>query len=58
MKLSFLSILALIFITLKLTSVITWSWWLVLLPLYGGAAFFVLLALVALLGVSAFGVKR
>lgn len=31
----FLGLLALLFITLKLTSVITWSWWLVLLPLYG-----------------------
>jgi len=30
--------LALIFITLKLTNVIAWSWWLVLLPLYGLAA--------------------
>lgn len=28
----FLEILTLIFITLKLFGVITWSWWLVLLP--------------------------
>jgi|DEB0MinimDraft_6_1074348.scaffolds.fasta_scaffold01406_4 hypothetical protein len=33
---TFLGVLGLIFITLKLLSVITWSWWLVLLPLYGG----------------------
>ena len=31
----FLSVLALIFITLKILGVINWSWWLVLLPLYG-----------------------
>lgn len=31
----FLEILTLIFITLKLTAVIDWSWWFVLLPLYG-----------------------
>lgn len=45
----FLSILALIFITLKLTGYITWSWWWVLAPLWGGAAlliaFFVLVFL-------------
>lgn len=29
----FLPLLTLIFITLKLTGYITWSWWLVLLPL-------------------------
>ena len=37
-QLGFFSILGLIFITLKLTGVITWSWWLVLLPLYLGVA--------------------
>lgn len=35
MKISFLPALALLFIALKLTNVIAWSWWLVLLPLYG-----------------------
>jgi hypothetical protein len=30
----FLPILGLIFITLKLFGVITWAWWIVLLPLY------------------------
>lgn len=34
MKLGFLTVLTLIFITLKLTSVISWSWWFVLLPFY------------------------
>ena len=32
--LGFLQVLTLIFITLKLTEVITWSWWLVLAPLW------------------------
>lgn len=31
----FFAILALIFITLKLCNVITWSWWWVLAPLWG-----------------------
>lgn len=57
MKLSFLSILALIFITLKLTNVIAWSWWLVLLPLYGGVAFFVVVVLCAAVGAAVFGGK-
>ena len=35
----FLWILALIFITLKLTGYIAWSWWWVLAPLWAGAVF-------------------
>jgi len=34
----FLGLLTIVFIVLKLTSYISWSWWLVLLPLYGGVA--------------------
>lgn len=37
--LSFFSILGLIFIVLKLTGVINWSWWWVLAPLWGSALF-------------------
>lgn len=33
MKVGFLGLLTLIFITLKLCSVIDWSWWVVLSPL-------------------------
>ena len=33
----FLAILSLIFITLKLCSVISWSWWWVLAPIWGPA---------------------
>lgn len=35
---SFLGLLAIVFITLKLCSVINWSWWWVLSPLWGGVA--------------------
>lgn len=31
----FFGVLTILFITLKLCKVITWAWWLVLLPLYG-----------------------
>lgn len=34
-SIGFFGILTLIFITLKLTNYIAWSWWLVLLPFYG-----------------------
>ena len=44
----FLSVLAIVFITLKLCNVITWSWWLILLPLYGGIAF-----IISILGIAA-----
>ena len=33
---SFLSLLFLIFLTLKLTGVIAWSWWWITAPLWGG----------------------
>ena len=32
---SFLSVLGLVFVTLKLMGYINWSWWLVTLPFYG-----------------------
>lgn len=35
MKIGFLGLLAILFIALKLTGVIAWSWWAVLLPIYG-----------------------
>lgn len=41
---NFMTVLTLIFITLKLTAVITWSWWLVLLPMYGGIVLWAVLA--------------
>jgi hypothetical protein len=51
---SFLSLLTLIFIALKLTSVIAWSWWLVLLPLYGGVVVVLIISVVGLIAVAAF----
>lgn len=41
MKIGFLGLLGLLFIGLKLTNFISWSWWLVLLPLYVIPAVFV-----------------
>lgn len=49
MKVGFLGMLGLIFIVLKLTKVIAWSWWLVLLPIYGGFAVFFGIALIVFL---------
>lgn len=44
----FLSLLTLIFITLKLCEVIDWSWWLVLLPIIIGSSISGLIILMAL----------
>lgn len=52
MKIGFLGLLALLFIALKLTGVIAWSWWLVLLPLYAIPAIFAILFLLAVVGVA------
>ena len=50
----FFGMLAIVFIALKLTGAINWSWWLVLLPLYGPPLVFVPIAL----AVIYFGVHR
>jgi len=42
-------ILGVLFVGLKLASIIKWSWWLVLLPFYGGALVVGVLILIALL---------
>jgi len=42
-------LLGVVFITLKLTGYITWSWWLVTLPFWGGIVF-VLFILACLFG--------
>jgi hypothetical protein len=42
MKLGLLEILGLTFIILKLTHVIDWDWWLVLIPLYLTIALYLL----------------
>jgi len=48
MQLGFFSLLALIFITLKLLGYIDWSWWLVLLPAYGGLVILLILFVILL----------
>ena len=44
---NFLPALAILFIALKLTGVIAWSWWIVLLPLYPALILLAILALAA-----------
>jgi hypothetical protein len=43
---SFFGALTLIFIVLKLVDVIAWSWWLVLLPMWGPLLILIALALI------------
>lgn len=54
----FLSLLAIVFITLKLTSVIDWSWWYVTMPLWGGIALFACFGVLCLLFVAAVNVYK
>lgn len=50
-SISTLTLLGLIFVTLKLTGHITWSWWLVTLPFWGGLALvFSLVSIIAIIG--------
>lgn len=53
-SLGFLEFLTLIFITLKLTGYIDWSWWWVLAPLWGQVVVFVI-ALIFILFYAATG---
>ena len=46
-----LDILGVLFIGLKLAKVITWSWWLVLLPLYGPALVVITIWVITFIGV-------
>lgn len=48
----FLGLLAIVFITLKLLNIIDWSWWWVTAPLWGGIAFFGIVAICLLLAVA------
>lgn len=43
------SLLFLLFLTLKLTNVIDWSWWWVTAPLWGGITIFLAAALILLI---------
>ena len=46
---NFFGLLTIVFITLKLTGYITWSWWWVLSPLWGGAVLFLMIVVIFLL---------
>ncbi len=48
----FCGLLAVVFITLKLLGKITWSWWAVTAPLWGGLAIALTIVAVFALGVS------
>ena len=44
------TVLGIVFTVLKLTGVISWSWWLVLLPFYGGLAVLGIILIIIALG--------
>ncbi len=46
MKVGIFGLLGILFVALKLLGYITWSWWLVLLPFYGGLAVVAFIGLV------------
>ena len=45
----FFTVLFFVFLVLKLCNVITWSWWWVTAPLWGGVAIFILIFLFLIL---------
>jgi hypothetical protein len=45
-------LLGVLFVALKLTGVIDWSWWLVTLPFWGGLAMVLILFLIVLMAAS------
>lgn len=49
---NFLGLLTIVFITLKLTGYIAWSWWWVLAPLWGGVALVLVIFAIAFLVVG------
>ena len=59
-KIGFLNLLTIIFVVLKLTELISWSWWLVLLPtlINVGIVFGFLLMLVLLAAFNGYTVKQ
>lgn len=57
-ELSLTTILTIIFVILKLCGVLSWSWWWVLSPLWGGVAIFIVLALIWLFCFIAVTIKE
>lgn len=49
---NFMGFLFLLFLTLKLTNVIDWSWWWVTAPLWGGIAILLAAFLIILIGAA------
>lgn len=58
MKIGFPAILFLVFLVLRLTSVIAWSWWWITAPLWGGIAVYLLFALTAMLIAAVSSIKK
>lgn len=58
MKMGICSVLGLIFVTLKLTGVIAWSWLWVLLPFWGPVAVFVLFGVLVVLVCILLGIAK
>lgn len=56
-SIGFCGLLTLIFITLKLTHVIDWSWWWVTVPLWGPFALLFGIATLIGLGIFAFNIR-
>ena len=48
----FVGLITILFVGLKLTGVITWSWWWVLAPLWMGFAIVLLVAVIAVIYLS------
>lgn len=48
----FFGLLTIVFIVLKLTEVIDWSWWWVLAPLWGQAVFFILIMIISVIVIA------
>lgn len=48
----FLSLLFLVFLVLKLTNVISWSWWWVTAPIWGGVLLSVIIVVISVLMIS------
>lgn len=51
----FFGLLAIVFITLKLTGYIAWSWWWVLAPLWGPLAFILAIVVLVFIFAAIFG---
>ena len=56
--LGFFDILTIIFITLKLLGVIHWSWIWVLFPLWGSFVLILIIALIGIISITGFKIKR